>query len=156
MSKNEINVPVEACNELGEQIRAFLSEDGRKEIGDPVPVAPPAGLNRPLTTEERFRRIIRSEHLARIADAQDVDTFDESDDFDIPDDPESAREPTPHEIEALEGDRRNELRRYMENERRKPKPSSSATPAPTKAPAEDPKPARTPQPAPATPEKQGE
>lgn len=93
-------VPLSACNDLGEQIRAFLSEDGRKEIGDPVPVAPPVGMTRPMTTEERFRRIIRSEHLARIAEAQGADTFEEAEDFDVEDDPVPPL--TPYEEALLE------------------------------------------------------
>lgn len=93
-------VPLSACNDLGEQIRAFLSEDGRKEIGDPVPVAPPVGMTRPMTTEERFRRIIRSEHLARIAEAQGADTFEEAEDFDVEDDPIPPL--TPYEEALLE------------------------------------------------------
>lgn len=84
----EKKIPPSAVNDDGEQILAFLSADGRKEIGDPVALAPPVGMTRPLTTEERFRRIIRSEHLARIADAQGADTFEEAEDFDIEDDPQ--------------------------------------------------------------------
>lgn len=84
---DEKKIPLRALNDDGEQILAFLSEDGRKEIGDPVPIAPPVGMTRPLTTEERFRRIIRSEHLARIAESQGVDTFEEAEDFEVEDDP---------------------------------------------------------------------
>lgn len=84
---DEKKIPLLALNDDGEQILAFLSEDGRKEIGDPVPIAPPVGMTRPLTTEERFRRIIRSEHLARIAESQGVDTFEEAEDFEVEDDP---------------------------------------------------------------------
>lgn len=93
-------IPLSACNELGEQIKAFLVESGRKEYGDPVPVAPPVGLTRPMTTEERFRRIIRSEHLARIAEAQGADTFEEAEDFDVEDDPIPPL--TPYEEAMLE------------------------------------------------------
>lgn len=97
---DEKKIPPSALNDDGEQILAFLVEDGRKEFGDPVPVAPPVGMTRPLTTEERFRRIIRSEHLARIADSQGVDTFDEAEDFDVEDDPVPAL--TPYEEALLE------------------------------------------------------
>lgn len=93
-------IPLRALNDDGEQILAFLSEDGRKEMGDPTPIAPPVGMTRPLTTEERFRRIIRSEHLARIADAQGADTFEEAEDFDIDDDPVPPL--TPYEEALLE------------------------------------------------------
>lgn len=93
-------IPLSACNELGEQIRAFLVEDGRKEFGDPVPIAPPVGMTRPLTTEERFRRIIRSEHMARLAEAAGVDTFEEAEDFDVDDDPQPPL--TPYEEALLE------------------------------------------------------
>lgn len=62
------------------------------EPTDPVPTATPAGLRKAESMDERIRRII--EHSASIAAAQSgLESFDEADDFDIPDDPVDALTP---------------------------------------------------------------
>lgn len=74
----------------GVQILSEL-KDG-KEHPDPTPMAPPVGMERELTMNERIRMMVRnavSEHAA----SKDMETFEEADDFDIPDDPVDPRTP---------------------------------------------------------------
>lgn len=68
----------------GVQVNAEL-RDG-KEYGDPVPMAPPVGMSRPLTLAEQIRSMVRRE-LSDAAHSQGFETFEEADDFDIDDDP---------------------------------------------------------------------
>ncbi|WMC01491.1 hypothetical protein [Microvirus D_HF4_329] len=63
----------------------FLDEQGR-EIPDAQPVAVPAGFKRPETLQEQIQRLIRSDKLAQMASDQGMETFEESEDFDIDDD----------------------------------------------------------------------
>lgn len=69
----------------GVQVRAILDDRGR-EVGDPVPMAPPVGVSRPLTLAEQLRLMVRRELSAAAAD-QGFETFEDADDFDIDDDP---------------------------------------------------------------------
>lgn len=62
-----------------------LDEYGR-EIPDPVPMAPPVGYSRQPSLVELVRDMVRSEHLRQAAMADDKDTFEEFDNFDVPDD----------------------------------------------------------------------
>lgn len=65
-----------------------------RELPDPTPVALPLGYTHPETTEEIVARLLRSESLARLAQQQGVETFEEFMDFgdELDDDPS-----TPHE-----------------------------------------------------------
>lgn len=62
----------------------FLDDKGR-EIPDPSPISVPAAFRRPETLAEQIRRLIRSDKLKQMADDQEMDTFDEAEDFDIDD-----------------------------------------------------------------------
>lgn len=53
---------------------------------DGSPVAVPAGFKKPETMEERIRRFVRNELSSEAAQAG-AESFDEANDFDIPDDP---------------------------------------------------------------------
>lgn len=64
----------------------YLNPDG-SENPDPVPMAPPVGYNKQPTLVERIREMVREAALAQQLAAQGVETFEEADDFDIPDDP---------------------------------------------------------------------
>lgn len=64
---------------------ARLDEDGR-ELGDSTPMSPPVGYKREPTIAERIRTMVRSEALAQAAAAAGKETFEEADDFDVPDD----------------------------------------------------------------------
>lgn len=56
------------------------------EMPDPTPMAPPIGYVKQPTMVEHMRQMIRSEHLRLAAEAAGAETFEEADDFDVPDD----------------------------------------------------------------------
>lgn len=56
------------------------------EIPDPTPVSIPVHLRKPESMDDRIRRII-SHSISKQAEAQGLESFEEADDFDIPDDP---------------------------------------------------------------------
>lgn len=60
------------------------TSDNRFEIPDPVPVAKPVGWQAPPSLQEQIRRLIRTEMSMRAA-AEGRETFEEADDFDVPD-----------------------------------------------------------------------
>lgn len=66
--------------------QVFLDSDGY-EVLDPTPIAPPIGYKKSPSMFDLVRQQIRSEKLAQEAREQGLETFDEADDFDIPDDP---------------------------------------------------------------------
>lgn len=59
----------------------------RQEMPSPLPIAPPIGYKKTPSLSDQIRDMVRSEKLAAALAAQGVETFEESDDFDIPDDP---------------------------------------------------------------------
>lgn len=66
-----------------------LTADGR-EVPDSTPMAPPVGYVKQKTITERIREMVRSEHLRRAAEEAGAETFEEADDFNVPDDLEPA------------------------------------------------------------------
>lgn len=70
-----------------------MTLDGR-EIPDPTVIAPPIGYIQQPTIFERVRDLIRSERLRQEAEAAGAESFEEADDFDVPDEiyPASAYE----------------------------------------------------------------
>lgn len=62
-------------------------DDRGRECPDPRPVSVPHGWARPLSLHEEIKRFVRSE-LSRAAADQEAETFEESDDFEVEDDPE--------------------------------------------------------------------
>lgn len=62
-----------------------LDSQGR-EIPDDTPVAMPAGFKHPEDLQTIIRRLIRSEEWQRMAEKNEMDTFEEAEDFDIDDD----------------------------------------------------------------------
>lgn len=76
-------------DQYGVPVRAELDKDGN-EVGDPTPMAPPAHLRRSLTMAEQIQQMIRREVSLR-SQEDGFETFEESDDFEIDDDP-----PDPH------------------------------------------------------------
>ncbi|AZL82730.1 hypothetical protein [Apis mellifera associated microvirus 44] len=116
-------------------------------IADPTPVAPPIGYQKPISMVDQMRNLIRSEMLARAVAAQGMETFEESEDFDVPDDDgvldphspwENDFDPPAREIAEAVGDARQ----------RPPMPAEGGGGG--AAPAEQPKPA-SPAPAPEAP-----
>lgn len=89
---------------------AYLDLDGR-EMPSPLPVAPPVGYKKRPSLSEQIREMVRSEHLRRAAVESGMETFEEADDFDVPDDEDPASpyeeadfEPDPRFIEASDAD----------------------------------------------------
>ena len=63
---------------------AKLNENGH-EVLDPTPLALPAGFKRPEPLADMMRRLVRTE-LSRRAEDAGLETFEESEDFDVDDD----------------------------------------------------------------------
>lgn len=70
----------------GTDKQAVLDGFGQ-ELPDPTPIAVPAGFKRPETLAEQVQRLVRT-HISREAAEAGMETFEESEDFDIPDDPD--------------------------------------------------------------------
>lgn len=76
----------EVINEHGEQVSSAIGRDG-KEYPDPVPMAPPVGYTQPPDIMTMIRTMIQSEQVRQRLAQEDMETFEEADDFDIEDDP---------------------------------------------------------------------
>lgn len=59
---------------------------GHEKLDD-TPLAVPLGFQRPPTLAEQVARLVRSERFKESLEDEDLETFEEADDFDIPDDP---------------------------------------------------------------------
>lgn len=62
-------------------------DDLGRQIADPRPVEVPVDFRRPLNIHDEIRRFIRQE-ISRKAQDNDLETFEESDDFDVEDEDE--------------------------------------------------------------------
>lgn len=62
---------------------AYLDDKGR-EMVNPKPMVLPVGFRRPTSLSEQIKRILRTE-LSAQAEVQGLETFEESNDFDIQD-----------------------------------------------------------------------
>lgn len=80
--------------DTGEVISSLSPTGG--EILDPTPIAPPVGFSQQPSMAEYIRDLIRSEKLAQEAAEAGMETFEESEDFDIDDDFDPT---TPYEAE---------------------------------------------------------
>lgn len=69
---------------LEAKIAVRLNEAGW-EVPDPTPLTLPSGFRRPETLQEQVRRLVRST-VSQIAADQGVETFEDSEDFDVDDD----------------------------------------------------------------------
>lgn len=86
------NEPVVKRGRIRTSMGAYLDKllnklqrpDG-SETPDPVPMAPPVGMKRVPTMVDHMRELIRSEMLRKAADEAGLETFEEADDFDVPD-----------------------------------------------------------------------
>lgn len=70
----------------GVQVSAGIGVDG-KEYGDPVPMQPPVGYQSPPDILTLIRSMVRNEEFLAKLKSEDMETFEESDDFEIDDDP---------------------------------------------------------------------
>lgn len=77
-----------------------LNEAGH-EVLDPTPMKPRVGHRPQPSVNDRIRAMVRSERLRQAAEEAGMESFEEADDFDIPDDPIDPS--TPYE-EVFEGD----------------------------------------------------
>lgn len=70
---------------LSKFLRMKLERDYQGEPQDPTPIAPPIGYRKQPSIFDQQRAMIRQE-LSRQAELKGMETFEESDDFDIGDD----------------------------------------------------------------------
>lgn len=68
-----------------EYLAPQLTDDGQ-EVPDSTPMAIPAGFKRPEQLADQVRRLVRSHLLAEAATRAGLETFEESEDFDVGDD----------------------------------------------------------------------
>lgn len=64
---------------------ARLDQNGGETLDD-KPMAIPAGFRRPETLQEQVARLVRHERFQAELDANDIETFDEANDFDMEED----------------------------------------------------------------------
>lgn len=69
------------------QSSSTLTADGRFEVPDSVPMEPPVGYRAPPNLTEMIRTMVRNEMFMKEVASAGYETFEESDDFDIEDDP---------------------------------------------------------------------
>lgn len=73
---------------MGLESKLVSTYNGKgEEIPDPKPVALPVGFTRPLPLADRIRRLVQNELVQRELSDAGVESFDEADDFDVPEDP---------------------------------------------------------------------
>lgn len=114
-----------------------LTDDG-KEKPNPVPMEPPIGYLKQPSMVENIRNMIRSEELRRAAEAAGAETFDEADDFDVPDDPEPVgRYEVPDDLEPVANLRRKQKDAADAAARAAAEPPTGARPAPPAEPASE-------------------
>lgn len=77
---------------LAKLTRYGLNADGTPKL-DPVPLAPPIGYKKAPSMVEIVRDMVRSEKLRAEAEAAGHETFEESEDFDVPDEEPVMRSP---------------------------------------------------------------
>lgn len=63
-----------------------LAPDGR-QVPDPTPIAPPIGYKKQPSMVEIVREMVRSERLKQEAEQAGMETFEESEDFEVGDEP---------------------------------------------------------------------
>lgn len=78
-------------------IKPFKTARGR-EVLDPTPVTIPVNLRKSESMDERIARIVQHS-VSKAAQDAGLETFEEADDFDIPDDPEDPSSPWEHDFD---------------------------------------------------------
>jgi hypothetical protein len=109
---------------------AGLPEEGRREKVDPTPIAKPVGFVRPPTLQESIQRAMRA-HFEQIARENEVESFEDAEDFDVDDDPELK---SPYEVDEelpawKEKDQKSAAVKHAEEKLQKLAPPSKAKPA---------------------------
>lgn len=111
--------PESSLNEDGEFVRAYLSEDGRFEHVDDTPVAPPLGYRHGPSLNDTVMRLLYEQRRRELDDAsaEDLETLEEADDFDVDDD--AAHPLTAYEAAMFAREERLELERAALPDRQK-------------------------------------
>lgn len=123
--------------------RAKLGFTRSVSIPDPTPMAPPLGYKPAPSLRDQIREMVLSEKLRLEAESAGAETFEESDDFDVPDlDPTSPYEENFDPVESLRRAREWETQVRAEADRRDrvdfpdryppPEPPAPPPPPPTK------------------------
>lgn len=107
----------------------YLNADG-SENPDPTPLAPPIGYVKQPSLVERIREMVREAALAQQLAAQGVETFEEADDFDIPDDPVDPDSPWEHNFEPVRSINDDILEDAAKRRATKKKPAAEPPQAP--------------------------
>lgn len=90
MSTNEVGLrekPRTTLEEYEAKLASINQDWNGAEQPSDVPIAPPIGYKAQPSMVEIVRQAIRSEHLRQEALRAEAETFEEADDFDVPDDP---------------------------------------------------------------------
>lgn len=83
---------LEKAKEFWDKGRSFIAPDG-SEVPDPRPVEMPIGFERPESIQDMIRRLVTDPALRAGLTANELETFDEADDFEVDDDfPQSPHE----------------------------------------------------------------
>jgi len=128
---------------LEKMLRRGYNPDGSPNM-DPVPLAPPIGYKHQPSMVEIVRDMIKSNNLALAAAQGGKETFEEAEDFDIPDDPvqlvsqwENQHDPSLEELLTAGKEIEKAAARKKQEELGK-KPSSSEGHPASQKPASDP------------------
>lgn len=78
-----INIDQATYDKLCQLTHAYIDEDGM-EVNNPAPLEVPEGFKRPATLLEQIRRVLRTE-VSRQAAAQDMESWEEANDFAVED-----------------------------------------------------------------------
>lgn len=94
------------------------NEQGEQMV-DPTPVRLPVGFKHVDNFAERVRQIVRGERLKAEAEAMGAESFEEADDFDVPDDPIDPSTPYEADFDAPSPAelKREQERRFAEEDR---------------------------------------
>lgn len=117
-----------------EQYLALMLERGLTPDGqlvDSVPLAPPVGYRKQPSMVEIVRNMVRGERLKAALDA-DTETFEDADDFDIPDDPDPPQSGYENELDPPLAELVEEGRKVMEARKKREKEAEQAVKPPEK------------------------
>lgn len=124
------------------RIRNHVLNENGHEMPDPTPIEPPLNYKRTPSLAEQIREQIRSERLAMELEGTGAETFEEADDFDIPDDPVDPSSPWEGNFDPLPQILAEEAAKNAEaRSRATPPPQPEAKP-PTEPPSGDNRPAK--------------
>lgn len=91
MAKVNLNAPVPGLEAsklpFMQALRHRFLDVRRREMPSSLPIAPPIGYKKTPSLSDQIREMVRSEKLAAALAERGMETFEEADDFDIPDDP---------------------------------------------------------------------